>query len=127
MLSRSRPGFSRSTHGQSKSILSLGEKLDSSSAQVKISEGAFNPLDQQSNLLRPAAAALGCGDGRHGGMPAAAVPGIPEGRLTIEMRVKSLGFGYARPAGFWHTSVGKDSVRTLMWLVLVEPLMHLCW
>ncbi|MCP9908059.1 hypothetical protein KBY72_12860 [Cyanobium sp. BA5m-21] len=37
---------------------------------------------------------------RKGGMPAAAVPDIPEGWLMIEMGVKALGFGYARPTGF---------------------------
>jgi hypothetical protein len=60
-------------------------------------------------------------------MPAAAVPGIPEGRLMIEMRVEALGFGYARPAGFWPASVSKDSSDPLMRLALAEPLMHLYW
>jgi hypothetical protein len=60
-------------------------------------------------------------------MPAAAVPGIPEGRLMIEMRVKALGFGYARPAGFWPASVSKDPSDPLMRLALAELLMHLYW
>ena len=60
-------------------------------------------------------------------MPAAAVPDIPEGWLMIEMGVKALGFGYARPAGFWPASVGKDSLDRLMQQALAEPLMHLYW
>ena len=49
---------------------------------------------------------------RKGGMPAAAVPDIPEGRLMMERRVKALGFGGARPAGFGPTSVSQYSVRS---------------
>jgi len=60
-------------------------------------------------------------------MPAAAVPDFSEGLLMIEMREKALGFGYARPAGFWPASVSKDSSDPLMQLALAEPLMHLYW
>jgi hypothetical protein len=55
------------------------------------------------------------------------VPDFSDGLLMIEMRVKALGFGYARPAGFWPASVGKDSSDRLMQLALAEPLMHLYW
>ena len=49
---------------------------------------------------RPPPLPWGAGMERKGGMPAAAGPDIPEGWLMIEMGVKALGFGYARPTGF---------------------------